>query len=105
MMYEKCTFSIYIDVHQIFGGLSFCLSRKVMSVGRSADGREVQIPLQQAAPSLAAPLSVAPPITPLSHRPSNPWPPSDPPVSQGKSVSDINTSGPALLSHVVCEEV
>uniref|UniRef100_A0A671YP01 TNF receptor-associated factor n=1 Tax=Sparus aurata TaxID=8175 RepID=A0A671YP01_SPAAU len=35
-----------------------------MSAGRSADGREVQIPLQQVAPSLATPLSVVPP----SHR-------------------------------------
>ncbi|XP_035466076.1 TNF receptor-associated factor 3 isoform X1 [Scophthalmus maximus] len=54
-----------------------------MSAGRSADGREVQIPLQQVASSLAAPLSVAPPIIPPSHRPANPWPPSDPAASQG----------------------
>nr|QEF75664.1 TNF receptor associated factor 3 [Larimichthys crocea] len=54
-----------------------------MSAGRSADGREVQIPLQQVAPSLATPLSVAPPITPPSHRPANPWPPSDFTASQG----------------------
>uniref|UniRef100_A0A8C4HQ89 TNF receptor-associated factor n=1 Tax=Dicentrarchus labrax TaxID=13489 RepID=A0A8C4HQ89_DICLA len=54
-----------------------------MSAGRSADGREVQIPLQQAAPSLATPLAVVPPITPPSHRPPNPWPPSDPSASQG----------------------
>uniref|UniRef100_A0A4W6FDH2 TNF receptor-associated factor n=1 Tax=Lates calcarifer TaxID=8187 RepID=A0A4W6FDH2_LATCA len=54
-----------------------------MSAGRSADGREVQIPLQQVAPSLAASLSVAPPITPPSHRPANPWPSSDPAASQG----------------------
>uniref|UniRef100_A0AAQ5YWY3 TNF receptor-associated factor n=1 Tax=Amphiprion ocellaris TaxID=80972 RepID=A0AAQ5YWY3_AMPOC len=45
-----------------------------MSAGRSADGREVQIPLQQVAPSLIPPLSAAPPITPPSHRPANPWP-------------------------------
>ncbi|GLD69043.1 TNF receptor-associated factor 3, partial [Lates japonicus] len=54
-----------------------------MSAGRSADGREVQIPLQQVAPSLAASLSVAPPITLPSHRPANPWPSSDPAASQG----------------------
>lgn len=50
----------------------------VMSGGRSADHREVQIPLQQVASSLATPLSVAPPIPTLSHRPANPWPPGDP---------------------------
>uniref|UniRef100_A0A3B5L5M7 TNF receptor-associated factor n=1 Tax=Xiphophorus couchianus TaxID=32473 RepID=A0A3B5L5M7_9TELE len=44
-----------------------------MSSGRSANGREVQIPLQQVAPSLVAPL----PITPPSHRSTNPWPPCD----------------------------
>ncbi|XP_034051477.1 TNF receptor-associated factor 3 [Thalassophryne amazonica] len=48
-----------------------------MSAGRSADGREVQIALQQVAPSLV------PPIPPLSHRPANPWVPSDPGASQG----------------------
>lgn len=90
----------YLDVHQIFGGLRFYLSAKVMSAGRSADGREVQIPLQQVAPSLAAPLSVAPPITSPSHRQTNPWPPTDPPVSQGTSVLDRNTTGPALFSHL-----
>uniref|UniRef100_A0A665UL91 TNF receptor-associated factor n=1 Tax=Echeneis naucrates TaxID=173247 RepID=A0A665UL91_ECHNA len=54
-----------------------------MSAGRSADGREVQIPLQQVAPSLATSLTVAPPITLPSHRPANLWPPSDPAGSQG----------------------
>ncbi|XP_008294917.1 TNF receptor-associated factor 3 isoform X2 [Stegastes partitus] len=54
-----------------------------MSAGRSADGREVQIPLQQVAPSLIPPLSAAPPITPPSHRPANPWPPSDSASQQG----------------------
>ncbi|XP_075963283.1 TNF receptor-associated factor 3 isoform X2 [Anarhichas minor] len=54
-----------------------------MSAGRSADGREVQIPLQQVAPSLTTPLSVAPPITLPSHRQVNPWPPSDITTSQG----------------------
>nr|XP_046269875.1 TNF receptor-associated factor 3 [Scatophagus argus]XP_046269876.1 TNF receptor-associated factor 3 [Scatophagus argus]XP_046269877.1 TNF receptor-associated factor 3 [Scatophagus argus]XP_046269878.1 TNF receptor-associated factor 3 [Scatophagus argus] len=54
-----------------------------MSAGRSADGREVQIPLQQVAPSLATPLSVVPPITSSSHRPANPRPPSDSTTSQG----------------------
>ncbi|CAN9501908.1 unnamed protein product [Ophioblennius macclurei] len=49
-----------------------------MSAGRSSDGREVQIPLQQVAPSLVPPLSAAPP----SQRPANPWPPSDPPPAQ-----------------------
>ncbi|XP_037341754.1 TNF receptor-associated factor 3 isoform X1 [Pungitius pungitius] len=44
-----------------------------MSAGRSADGREVQIPLQQVAPSLTPALSVASPV----HRQVNPWPPSD----------------------------
>lgn len=57
---------------------------QVMSAGRSADGREVQIPLQQVAPSMATPPSVAPPITPHSHRPTNPWPPSETTGSQGK---------------------
>lgn len=46
---------------------------QVMSSGRSANGREVQIPLQQVAPSLVAPV----PITPPSHRSTNPWPPCD----------------------------
>lgn len=55
-----------------------------MSAGRSADGREVQIPLQQVAPSLTTPLSVVPPIPQPSHRQANPWPPSDPTASQGK---------------------
>uniref|UniRef100_A0A3Q3LDC6 TNF receptor-associated factor n=1 Tax=Mastacembelus armatus TaxID=205130 RepID=A0A3Q3LDC6_9TELE len=54
-----------------------------MSAGRGADGREVQIPLQQAAPSPATSLSVAPPIVQPSHRPANLWSPSDPPASQG----------------------
>ncbi|XP_068608118.1 mirror-image polydactyly gene 1 protein [Brachionichthys hirsutus] len=54
-----------------------------MSAGRSADGREVQIPLQQVAPSLATPLSAVPPITSHSHRPANPWPPSDLTASPG----------------------
>ncbi|XP_056282259.1 TNF receptor-associated factor 3 isoform X1 [Pseudoliparis swirei] len=54
-----------------------------MSAGRSADGREVQIPLQQVAPSLTTPLSVAPPIIPPSHRQVNPWPPNDSTASQG----------------------
>ncbi|XP_034418850.1 TNF receptor-associated factor 3 isoform X3 [Cyclopterus lumpus] len=54
-----------------------------MSAGRSADGREVQIPLQQVAPSLTTPLSVAPPIIPPSHRQVNPWPPNDSTTSQG----------------------
>ncbi|XP_061750863.1 TNF receptor-associated factor 3 isoform X2 [Nerophis ophidion] len=48
-----------------------------MSAGHSVDGREVQVPLQQVAPSLAPPLSVAPLITPPPNRPANPWPPSD----------------------------
>uniref|UniRef100_A0A8C6L122 TNF receptor-associated factor n=1 Tax=Nothobranchius furzeri TaxID=105023 RepID=A0A8C6L122_NOTFU len=39
-----------------------------MSSGRSADGREVQIPLQQSAPSLVPPLSSALAIAPPSHR-------------------------------------
>lgn len=75
----------------------FCLSPppQVMSAGRSADGREVQIPLQQVAPSLATPLSVAPPITPHSHRPANPWPPGDPAASQG--------TPPQLLSALRCD--
>ncbi|XP_028421418.1 TNF receptor-associated factor 3 [Perca flavescens] len=47
--------------------------------GRSADGREVQIPLQQVAPSLTTPLSVVLP----PHRPANPWPPGDPTPSPG----------------------
>uniref|UniRef100_A0A669DH48 TNF receptor-associated factor n=1 Tax=Oreochromis niloticus TaxID=8128 RepID=A0A669DH48_ORENI len=50
-----------------------------MSAGRSADGREVQIPLQQVAPSLISPLSAAPP----SHRPANLWPSSEPTAQQG----------------------
>ncbi|XP_028994778.1 TNF receptor-associated factor 3 isoform X2 [Betta splendens] len=54
-----------------------------MSAGRSADGREVQIPLQQVAPSLATPLTVAPPIASSSHRPSSSWPLNDPTTSQG----------------------
>ncbi|XP_029982276.1 TNF receptor-associated factor 3-like isoform X3 [Sphaeramia orbicularis] len=54
-----------------------------MSGGRSVDHREVQIPLQQVASSLATPLSVAPPITALSHRPANPWPPGDPAAPPG----------------------
>ncbi|XP_056151564.1 TNF receptor-associated factor 3 [Lampris incognitus] len=49
-----------------------------MSAGRSAEGREVQIPLQQVAPSLATPLSLIPPIAPPPQRPANPWPSSDP---------------------------
>ncbi|XP_047200868.1 TNF receptor-associated factor 3 [Girardinichthys multiradiatus] len=48
-----------------------------MSSGRSANGREVQIPLQQVAPSLVSPLSSALAITPPSHRSANPWPPCD----------------------------
>lgn len=52
---------------------------QVMSAGRSADGREVQIPLQQVAPSLISPLSAAPP----SHRPANLWPSSEPTAQQG----------------------
>ncbi|KAM3838100.1 TNF receptor-associated factor 3 [Diretmus argenteus] len=50
-----------------------------MSAGRSAEGREVQIPLQQVAPSLALPLSLATP----PHRSTNPWPLSDPSAPQG----------------------
>lgn len=46
-----------------------------MSASRGADGRELQIPLQQVAPSLASPLSLAPPIP--SHRQANQWPASD----------------------------
>ncbi|KAM4625360.1 TNF receptor-associated factor 3 isoform 2-T2 [Polymixia lowei] len=56
-----------------------------MSAGRSAEGREVQIPLQQVAPSLATPLSLVPPIVPPPHRQANPWPPSDPSVPQAGS--------------------
>lgn len=55
-----------------------------MSAGRSADGREVQIPLQQVPPSLAPPLSLVPPTTPPPHRQANPWPPSDSTPPQGK---------------------
>ncbi|XP_054913055.1 TNF receptor-associated factor 3 [Poeciliopsis prolifica] len=44
-----------------------------MSSGRGSNGREVQIPLQQVALSLVTPL----PITPPSHRSTNPWPPCD----------------------------
>ncbi|XP_053700477.1 TNF receptor-associated factor 3 isoform X1 [Synchiropus splendidus] len=55
----------------------------VMSAGKSADGREVQIPLQQVAPSLASPLSVGPHITIPPHRPVNPWPSSDSAPLQG----------------------
>uniref|UniRef100_UPI003AB02DD1 uncharacterized protein n=1 Tax=Centroberyx gerrardi TaxID=166262 RepID=UPI003AB02DD1 len=54
-----------------------------MSAGRSAEGREVQIPLQQVAPSLAPPLSLAAQIAPPPHRQANPWPPSDPSSPQG----------------------
>ncbi|KAM4541863.1 TNF receptor-associated factor 3 [Odontesthes bonariensis] len=48
-----------------------------MSAGRSADGREVQIPLQHV-PNLSA----APIITTPSHRPANPWSPSEPTTQQ-----------------------
>ncbi|XP_024120709.1 TNF receptor-associated factor 3 [Oryzias melastigma] len=54
-----------------------------MSAGRSADGREVQIPLQQAAPSLALPLSAAAVVSAPSPRSSNPRPPGEPPTQQG----------------------
>lgn len=46
-----------------------------MSAGRGADGRELQIPLQQVAPSLASPPSLAPPIP--SHRSASQWTASD----------------------------
>ncbi|XP_041827441.1 TNF receptor-associated factor 3 [Melanotaenia boesemani] len=57
-----------------------------MSAGRSADGREVQIPLPQVMPSLIQPLSAAPAIATPSHRPANPWPPSEPATQQGAPV-------------------
>ncbi|KAK5873224.1 hypothetical protein PBY51_018287 [Eleginops maclovinus] len=60
-----------------------------MSGGRSADGREVQVPLQQVAPSLTTPLSVAPP----SHRQANPWPPSDPASSPGAPAGFLPVHG------------
>jgi len=63
---------------------------QVMSAGRSADGREVQIPLQQVAPSLVPPLSAAPVITTPSHRPANPWSPSEPTTQQGKPPQHLN---------------
>ncbi|XP_051942102.1 TNF receptor-associated factor 3 [Hippocampus zosterae] len=62
-----------------------------MSAGRNVDGREVQVPLQQAAPSLIPPLSAAPPITPLPPRPANPWPPSD--SSQGAAAGFLPLEG------------
>ncbi|XP_019733384.1 TNF receptor-associated factor 3 isoform X2 [Hippocampus comes] len=62
-----------------------------MSAGRNVDGREVQVPLQQAAPSLIPPLSAAPPITPLPTRPANPWPPSD--SSQGAAAGFLPLDG------------
>ncbi|XP_061600411.1 TNF receptor-associated factor 3 isoform X3 [Cololabis saira] len=54
-----------------------------MSAGRSAEGREVQVPLQQAAPSLIQPLSAAPPIPAPPHRQPNPWPPNEPLTQPG----------------------
>ena len=69
-----------VKEHSVSSMFYALLTLQVMSAGRSADGREVQIPLQQVAPSLATPLSVVPP----SHRPANPWPPSDSAASQGK---------------------
>nr|XP_057946215.1 TNF receptor-associated factor 3-like isoform X2 [Doryrhamphus excisus]XP_057947000.1 TNF receptor-associated factor 3-like isoform X2 [Doryrhamphus excisus] len=62
-----------------------------MSAGRSVDRREVQVPLQQVAPSLVLPLSVAPPITPPPSRPANPWPPSD--SSQGVTAGFLPLHG------------
>jgi len=79
---------------------NFSLSHtQVMSAGRSADGREVQIPLQQVAPSLTTPLSVAPPIIPPSHRQVNPWPPNDSTASQGKHWR------PPLASDLLCDSL
>ncbi|XP_077420823.1 TNF receptor-associated factor 3 [Vanacampus margaritifer] len=62
-----------------------------MSAGRSVDGREVQVPLQQVAPSLIQPMSAAPPITPPPNRPANPWPPSD--SSQGAATGFLPSDG------------
>ncbi|XP_054653693.1 TNF receptor-associated factor 3 isoform X2 [Dunckerocampus dactyliophorus] len=62
-----------------------------MSAGRSVDRREVQVPLQQVAPSLVLPLSAAPPITPPPTRPANPWPPSD--SSQGVAAGFLPLHG------------
>ncbi|XP_061699550.1 TNF receptor-associated factor 3 [Syngnathoides biaculeatus] len=62
-----------------------------MSAGRSVDGREVQLALQQAAPSLVPPLSAAPPAVPAPNRPANPWPPSD--VSQGAAAGFLPQDG------------
>lgn len=61
-----------------------------MSSGRSADGREVQIPLQQVAPSLISPLSCTPAITPPSHRSANPWPLCEPAAQQGTNSSETS---------------
>uniref|UniRef100_A0A3Q2ZDK6 TNF receptor-associated factor 3/5 RING domain-containing protein n=1 Tax=Kryptolebias marmoratus TaxID=37003 RepID=A0A3Q2ZDK6_KRYMA len=58
-----------------------------MSSGRSADGREVQIPLQQVAPPLISSLSCTP-ITPPSHRSANPWALCELTTQQGRNTLD-----------------
>ncbi|XP_061553399.1 TNF receptor-associated factor 3 isoform X1 [Phycodurus eques] len=62
-----------------------------MSAGRSVEGREVQLPLQQVAPSLIPPLSAAPPVGPPPNRPANPWPPGD--SSQGAAAGFLPQDG------------
>ncbi|XP_013877582.1 TNF receptor-associated factor 3 isoform X3 [Austrofundulus limnaeus] len=54
-----------------------------MSSGRISDGREVQIPLQQVAPSLVSPLSCSPTFTPPSFRTASHWPLCELPPPQG----------------------
>lgn len=79
-----------------------CFLFQVMSAGRSADGREVQIPLQQAAPSSATPLSVAPLLASHCHRSTNPWPPTEPPASQGKCgcALGLGSAAPRPAAHL-----